>query len=176
MYRSGYLLSHQLTGIAVNTEHGLVGIDMESNLTILVDRYITLVAAIGLNTVDACGLRYGQRDDTSRRSTVGIGSHYVDVGLTCCLASHDESIFRLEDSSYRCILNRSCVGHLVAIHILEELGEVVLTRGLANLHSQLCSTYVLRSTVGMLYIVVDGCRTYVIRLILCSYLEGMLAS
>ena len=56
MYRSGYLLSHQLTGIAVNTEHGLVGIDMESNLTILVDRYITLVAAIGLNTVDACGL------------------------------------------------------------------------------------------------------------------------
>ena len=56
MYRSGYLLSHQLTGIAVNTEHGLVGIDMKSNLTILVDRYITLVAAIGLNTVDACGL------------------------------------------------------------------------------------------------------------------------
>ncbi len=56
MYRSSYLLSHQLTGIAVNTEHGFVGIDMESNLTILVDRYITLVAAIGLNTVDACGL------------------------------------------------------------------------------------------------------------------------
>ena len=31
-----------------------------------------------------------------------------------------------------------------------------LTRGLANLHSQLCGTYVLRSTVGMLYIVVDN--------------------
>ena len=78
------------------------------------------------------------------------------MGLTCCLASHDESIFRLEDSSYRGILNRSCVGHLVAIHILEELSEVVLTRGLANLHSQLCGTYVLRSTVGMFYIVIDN--------------------
>ncbi len=99
------------------------------------------------------------------------------MGLTYCLASHDESIFRLSDEcSYRCVLDRSCVGHLVAIHILEELGQVVLTRGLTDLHSQLCSTYVLRSTVGMLYIVVDGCRTYVISLILFRYLEGMLAS
>ena len=78
------LLSHQLTGIAINRKNNLVGISTDSNIqitifSIAIYSNIALRAACYNITDTSCHINR-QGNDTGSRSTIGISSNNIDVG------------------------------------------------------------------------------------------------